>query len=69
MSEKPVYPITITYSDGEIEIIHFEGEVCCGLKEFDSLDQDDPKVVVDANGVKVKLLIKNNEVLICELIK
>lgn len=69
MSDKPVYPIKITYNDGEIEIIHFEGEECCGLSEFDSLDQDDPKVVVDANGDKVKFLIKNNEVLICELIK
>ncbi len=69
MSDKPIYPITITYNDGEIEVIHHEGEQCCGLNEFDSLDPQDPKIVVDANGDKVNLLIADNIVVICELIK
>jgi len=67
-SRKPIYPITITYSDGEIEVIHFEGEDCCGLNEFSSLDPKDPKVVVDANDEKVNLVIKNKLTIVCELI-
>ena len=67
VSNKPIYPITITYSDGEIEVIHFEGEDCCGLDEFNSLDPNDPKDVIDANGEKVNLVIKNRLTILCEL--
>lgn len=67
-SHKSIYPITITYSDGEIEVIHFEGEDCCGLDEFNSLDPKDPKVVTDVNGEKVNLVIKNKLTIVCELI-
>ncbi len=67
VNQKPIYPITITYDDGEIEVIHYEGEDCAGLDEFNSLDATDPKVVIDANGRKVNLVIKNKLTIVCTL--
>jgi len=66
--KKPVYPITIIYNDGEVEVIKFEGELCCGLVEFITLDPSDPKVVLDANGNKVNLVIKDRRTITCDFL-
>ena len=67
-TSKPQYPLTITYNDGETEVIHYENEDCCDLNTFNSHDIDDPKVVLDVNNRRVRLKIVNNQTVICEFI-
>ena len=66
---EPKYPLKILYSDEEVEVIHYEGEDCCGLYNFDSENSEDIVMVTDALGRKIKLKIENKLTVICELLE
>ena len=68
-SNKPRYPLTVIFADGEIETVDDEEEARCNLEWLDTDDVEEPVVVTDELGRRVRLKIANLQIEICELQK
>lgn len=68
MDDRPEYPLAVRLGDGEVEIIADEDEACCNLEWIDTDDAEDPVVVTDARGRRVRLKIAALVIEICELL-
>jgi hypothetical protein len=61
--EKPQFPNTVRFEDGEIDAFDSIEEICAGLEFFDSEDADGGRVeVTDGKGRRVILKVWKLEV-------
>ena len=67
MIDAPKFPLTVRFSDGEVEVVATEKEACCQLEWLDSDDLGDPVTVTDCEGRSVRLKIVALEITLCEL--
>lgn len=67
MIDAPRFPLTIQFSDGEVEVVATEEEACCQLEWLDSDDPEDPVNVTDCEGRRVRLKIVALQITTCEL--
>lgn len=68
MQERPVFPLTVRFPDGETVVVEDRLDAECNLEWLDSDDPDDPVEVLDAQGRSVRLRIEGLEIQTLELI-
>ncbi len=64
---KPTFPLHVLFDDGDEWILDTLREVGSNLEWFDSEHGDDSVYVIDAENRPVRLLVRNLEVVTCEL--
>ena len=68
LSEKPTYPITVTFhEDGEVWVMKSERDLAFNLEWFDSNDPEERATVIDKYGRRVRLKIEKLELKLLEL--
>ena len=68
MKKTPEYPIKVFFhEDSEQWILSNEIELACNLEWFNSQDPEEKATVTDNQGRPVRLIVKELEVLVCEL--
>ena len=68
MSEQPVFPLTVRFSDGETVVVEDQLDAECNLEWLDSDDPEDPVEVLDALGRTVRLQIEGLKIQTLELV-
>jgi len=64
---RPQYPLTVRFNDGEVETIADDRDACCNLEWLDTDDAEDPVVVSDALGRRVRMRMAFCEIAVCEI--
>ena len=63
----PVFPITVTFDDGDVWVFEDPEHIETSLEWFDSEDPDEGAVVTDASGRRVRLKVVALDIKVFEL--
>jgi hypothetical protein len=66
-SPTPQFPLTATFTDGDVWTLDDERDVGQNLEWHDSDDDDEDPIVRDSNGRLIRVKVIAHRVVLCEL--